>query len=510
MRALSTNVPGRVLLLVASVVALLVGPAVARMAGERRAPFAALDGFIVVGLPGLVLLEILPEAFEQGGPTAVLFAMVGLALPRLLEGRLHVAEGDLHSAVTWGATFAYSLHAVIDGAALNDGAGSFALGTGVVLHRIPVGVTMCWLVRRHGVRGAAFAIGLIGLATSLGYFGAGSLVAAMPLGSLGLFQALVGGSLMHVVAGHAHGHDGHAPARGWELLGAGLGLLSLVAVALARGDAHLYGYHHMTEQALAVAPWAVVGAVLALGSARAPIRSRGFARVARAVDPIALPAQLVLLGVRFTLLRIGLTLVASLLASLVARRREGAGVDETKREASSSPVCILEGAAGQAAVGAMCAALVKAAGEGPSRGGAVAWPLVVVAAVALPLRGLAATVVAAALAPVVGAGAMVFAALAPSIEHAAAGDGRGARSAVGSAVLVTSAVLLAIAAARALAPEFLFATPAQAFAFEGPSVAAALALGATLAMRAVRVGPRAMVAGLVRVEGASGHAHAHA
>ena len=225
-------------LLFASCVALLVGPALAHLSGERKGPLAMLDGFVVVALVGLLALDVLPDALVHGGPPALAAVAVGVALPRILEGRLHLHGKGLHGAMIWGAVLGYGLHAVFDGAALVDGAHHAhdahghdhggSLGLSVVLHRVPVGVSLYWLVKpSYGRRGGAIMIALITLATSLGYFGARPLVPLLPVAYISVFQALVAGTLMHVVL-----HSGESLTPGtslprWSAAGAGVAALLL-------------------------------------------------------------------------------------------------------------------------------------------------------------------------------------------------------------------------------------------------------------------------------------------
>ncbi|MSP26523.1 MAG: hypothetical protein EXR75_15525 [Myxococcales bacterium] len=287
----STTFPRPVWLLVGSCLALLVGPALTRVCGERRGPLALLDGFVVAALVGLLALDVLPEALTQGGPAALAAVAVGVALPRILEGRLHLHGKGLHGAMIWGAVLGYGLHAVFDGAALvgglaaHDHAGHAlsdatlqdvlsgpalhdsalgghalhdtgstghaghghgeSLGLSVILHRVPVGVTLWWLVRpSYGKRGGVVMVALVSAATTLGYFGARTFVPSLPIYWLSIFQALVAGSLLHVVL-----HPGEALATGanlprWSAAGA-LAAVALLALheshALISGAGHALG-----------------------------------------------------------------------------------------------------------------------------------------------------------------------------------------------------------------------------------------------------------------------------
>ena len=79
----------------------------------------------------------------------------------------------------------------------------------VILHRIPVGLAIWWILRpRHGFVGGLLGIGFIAAATVVGYALGGEVVGDGE--GIGLYQAFVGGSLVHVVfhqARHDHRHE---------------------------------------------------------------------------------------------------------------------------------------------------------------------------------------------------------------------------------------------------------------------------------------------------------------
>ncbi len=507
-------------LLVASVVALLVGPTLARVAGERRGPLAALDGFIVVALLGLVLLEVLPEAFEHAGPLAVGAAVVGVALPRLLEGRLHVAEGQLHGAVTWGAVFGYGVHAVLDGAALVGETSSLALGLGVVLHRVPVGVTMWWLVRpRYGVRGAAVAVAWIGATTALGFFGAGKLVAALPLGTLGLFQALVGGSLLHVVAGHGHGSEPSDIAPRSSALGALAAAAFLVGVARTGGEGDEHGFGELAGLVLGAAPFALVGGTLVQGVRALVARSRRNLLERVGIEIVAFVVALGLIDVTFAAVRLGLFLVG-----LAVVRALGGVRAQAASDGPGEPFAPLEVAGSQVLFGAACGALVHTGlSEAPLVGGPLG--LVVAAALAafVPMSGIASVLVAASLGKHAPLAALAFSVLAPLVALARDDEahetstprGRRTASLAAMAVTVGAASLLRYGAPGLIEP-LRGALPLVDRLPPAVPTAACVLLGLVLVSRLARTGARGLVesvvapsmSGTAAVRGEHGHAHA--
>ena len=73
------------LYLIASFIALLVGPLSYRYLASSNGLQKGLDGFIFVSLGGLVLIHILPELIEHGGWLSLLFVVIGIWGPTASE-----------------------------------------------------------------------------------------------------------------------------------------------------------------------------------------------------------------------------------------------------------------------------------------------------------------------------------------------------------------------------------------------------------------------------------------
>lgn len=229
-------------LLVASVAALLVGPVLVRFLRDRWHWLALVDGFVLVSLLGILVLEVFPSSIAMGGIAAAIAAVVGVLLPPLLDRWFGDIHGKVHGTMLWLAMIGLAIHAMLDGAALLSAHGhdhhheGFLLGLGVILHRIPLGLTIWWAVRPSRGRRAAFGIVLaIAVATVVGFFGSQPLLKALPLEALGVFQALVAGSLLHVIFGHQPEGMGEmlAGRRGYSTVGAGLAAAMLTVVVHA-------------------------------------------------------------------------------------------------------------------------------------------------------------------------------------------------------------------------------------------------------------------------------------
>jgi len=229
-------------LLLASLLPILLGPVLAVWLQRVRPVARALDALVMVGVAGLVILHILPQAFADAGIYAVVAVIVGTALP-MVGGKIFAEKpGAARNATVIVAMLGLALHAVIDGIALSPHAHGHAhghdplLGVAVVLHRVPVGLGIWLLVRpRLGTTTAVTAVVVIVLCSILGFGFAHEHAALLHGPYLGAFQALVAGSLLHVAVGHSVTADGHQPAKGWQWASAVGGLLGLASVISLTG-----------------------------------------------------------------------------------------------------------------------------------------------------------------------------------------------------------------------------------------------------------------------------------
>ncbi len=198
-------------LLPASIAALATGPLIATLARTRPALFAFVDGFVLVTIGGLVLLDVVPHALANGDPWAALFMLLGFALPTLAERLFRVGVDRTHAVVLLLALVGIAIHSALDGSAIAqmDGTGRGLMGYGVLLHQLPVSM-MVWLVMSDRARIWTWAVlAFMALATGVGYAVEPEMLAVLPARAGLWFEALVGGSLLHVVAHPAHDHDHH-------------------------------------------------------------------------------------------------------------------------------------------------------------------------------------------------------------------------------------------------------------------------------------------------------------
>ena len=214
-------------LLLATLAALALGPVVAQLARRQAALLTFVDGFVLICIGGLVLLDVVPHAIEHGDLLALVCIAAGFVLPGLAERLLTFGVRQTHLIVTVLAMVGIAMHSLLDGSALAQSMGGGSLlGYGVLLHQLPVSLMVWWVLSdRHPVVPWTVLL-FMGVAIVVGYQTEAALFAALPERAGQLFEALVGGSLLHVIAHPAHDHDpahehepGHPHLHGTEATG---------------------------------------------------------------------------------------------------------------------------------------------------------------------------------------------------------------------------------------------------------------------------------------------------
>lgn len=265
----------------ASLIPLLLAPVLFRLAGRARRLFAALDGFTLVAIGGLVLLEVLPESLSLAGLWMAPMVILGFAGPTLAERAWTRIGRQVHLLALVLALAGLLLHGFMDGMALKPGTSGAegALPLAVILHRLPVGLTIWWLLRpKYGVGIAGGVLAGLGLFTIGGFFLADTVITSSSKFWIGMFEALVGGSLLHVVVHSSYPMAQSSSATplkpGARRAAAGVGaLLALLMVQILMRAPHSHvvmdgaSPHHHTaefaesffELALASAPALLIG-----------------------------------------------------------------------------------------------------------------------------------------------------------------------------------------------------------------------------------------------------------
>ncbi|WP_110456834.1 metal transporter [Shewanella algidipiscicola] len=316
--------------LVASCIALLLGPLFYRFFTTGTGLQKGLDGFIFVSLGGLVLIHILPELLEHGGFLAIVFVIIGLWGPTLSERLFHRYSEVTHNlTLTLGIT-GLLLHTMTDGGAMvlaQQEGNSALLALGVILHRLPVGLAIWWLLKPQvGSRWAMAVLASMMLLTGVGYFAGEQLLNHLSLDNTVYLQAFVTGSILHVVLHQPHGNNISDKQGKYEYqagIGSLLGIaLLFILLAMDSGGHEHHDHSHSTEQLMqwlmTLAPVLILAYVIAtlryllgLSPQHPQLGKRWLQRLA---GPEALVITLLLLGPSLAMIQlIGLTLIGLLL-----------------------------------------------------------------------------------------------------------------------------------------------------------------------------------------------------
>jgi zinc transporter ZupT len=197
--------------LLVSILLLAAGPLLQYLAHHVPHLLKSVNVVVSVAVGLLVVLHILPDAIADGGLVAIACACAGLAVPTLVEQRLHRLATRAHTAALMLAVAGILVHSVIDGMAIaapTIGESAHVLPLAILLHRIPAGMAVWFLVcASHGKPIAIVALFLVGFATGVGF-----LVVDLPIGgesgpAVASFRALVAGSLLHVLLHRTRGHE---------------------------------------------------------------------------------------------------------------------------------------------------------------------------------------------------------------------------------------------------------------------------------------------------------------
>lgn len=200
-------------LLLATLAALLCGPLLYAVAKGRPKLVKVMDIFVIISVTTLVLIEVVPETYEIAGAWSFAFIGLGLLLPTAMEHLLTKVRREAHFAALAVAIIGLMLHSFGDGTALSTSSGNLlALGLAVAIHSVPVSLATWWLMFPVFGRGLpTFTLGAMCASTVAGYFFGIQVSSGLDPRAWALFQALIAGSILHVIFGrpHAQGHHHH-------------------------------------------------------------------------------------------------------------------------------------------------------------------------------------------------------------------------------------------------------------------------------------------------------------
>ena len=201
------------MLLSLSFLALALGPLLVWLARTRASATVLLDSFCLVSVAGFALLHLLPESAHQASWLVLPLALLGFLLPAVAERTIHHGDPGMRRTVLLLALLGIAAHATLDGLLLrgdstivDDGHGHTHELTAwaIILHRVPEGIGIWWIVPRTLGVLPAVVISIVSVVSTLfGFYLGGELLTDQSRSGLAMLQALLVGSLLHVVL-HAH------------------------------------------------------------------------------------------------------------------------------------------------------------------------------------------------------------------------------------------------------------------------------------------------------------------
>ena len=246
-------------LLLIGVAVLALGPLLFHWVQRRPGWMALTDSFVFVVIAGLVLFHVLPELIDAAGWPVLPLVLIGMIGPSLMEKLFTRAARSTHLLTLALGVLGLCLHEFTDGAALiGEGELHLLVALSIILHRVPVSLTVWWLLRpAYGRRLAVLVLAIMMVATLAGGIWGSALLSTLAAAPLALFQAFVVGSILHVVFHRPHLRHPPAEARTAEGIGSLLGVAAVVLILLPHWIGHGHDHGHPLAPAGAVGANAV-------------------------------------------------------------------------------------------------------------------------------------------------------------------------------------------------------------------------------------------------------------
>ena len=207
--------------LVLSVICLFLAPALSWAYHRYTKHYLLIDRILVIVI-GLFVIKLLPDSIRAAGWLAAGLAGIGFLLPTAAERLWRRQVDQVDSLPLMLAGTGFLVHDYIDGAALRipfETAFSQGVLWAVVLHRLPEGMIIWWvLYPKFGKQLAYLGLTAMGLSTVAGYFTGHELFwrLGQPTLVAGCFEALLAGSLAHLLTHKYHKHDEHDSHEGHD------------------------------------------------------------------------------------------------------------------------------------------------------------------------------------------------------------------------------------------------------------------------------------------------------
>jgi hypothetical protein len=199
-----------VFVLLLSIITLFIGPLIYQWLRHGGFIAKAFDSLIVAVLVVLMAFLLIPESWQQLGSVSVVLILAGYLVPGLLEKLVKRAAHAFHLASLVIALAGLAIHALLDGAALFQGAPGHSdnLSLAIALHRFGVGMMLWMMVQPVFGKRVAFAVLVfVSLLTFAGYLLSEAVLGFDADGVMPVIQALIIGMIVHSLIHRNHGAE---------------------------------------------------------------------------------------------------------------------------------------------------------------------------------------------------------------------------------------------------------------------------------------------------------------
>jgi len=196
------------LLLLLSLIALLIGPLTLKVIGHNKRLDDFLFPFVLVSVGSLLLFDVLPVLWGNIGYALLPLLLLGFFGPSLAEITFRRFAHKTHSFALLLGILGLLTHSALDGAAVVTVEGNEMLPYAVVLHRLVVGLSLWWIVYPlWGNKKSMVVFALMLVTTAIGFYIGEKQLFSMHNTAIDYFQAVVSGTLLHVIIHRPHSHD---------------------------------------------------------------------------------------------------------------------------------------------------------------------------------------------------------------------------------------------------------------------------------------------------------------
>lgn len=200
-------------LLFFSLVAISLGPTLYQLYTFNRKAIDFVDRVVFLVVGALVVFHLVPHSLEKIGWLSFPLLFLGASIPAIIEKGRDSLHERAHKTTIVIICVGMLMHALLDGMALmmphdHQHDADFGLPLAIILHRLPVGLTI-WMLARplYGFYKTVSIIAIMCIMTILGFF-LNSLISGLVDHSIaGAIQSIVSGSLLHILFHRPHYPD---------------------------------------------------------------------------------------------------------------------------------------------------------------------------------------------------------------------------------------------------------------------------------------------------------------